>query len=62
MITNDKSIVELKHTILRFVCELAWRRELTSENLEKIVYRISPGPKPHYRCCVYKVTVRLKAT
>ncbi len=54
MITNDKSIVKLKHDILQSVCELAWQRDLTLANLEKIVYRISPGPKPHYRCCVYK--------
>ena len=54
MITNDKDIVELKHSILRDVCRLAWNREITPDNLEKIVYRVSPGPKPQYRCCVYK--------
>ena len=54
MITNDKDIVELKHSILRDVCSLAWEREITPENLEKIVYRVSPGPKPQYRCCIYK--------
>jgi len=46
--------VELKHQILREICSLTWNRQLTSENLEKIVYDISPGPKPQYRCCVYK--------
>ncbi len=54
MITNDKGIVELKHRILREVCRLAWNQELTQENLEKIVYEVSPGPKPQYRCCIYK--------
>jgi len=54
MITNDKGIVELKHQILREVCRLAWDHSLTQENLEKIVYQISPGPKPQYRCCIYK--------
>ena len=54
MITNDKSIVELKHFILREVCRLAWAKELTTDRTEEIVYRISPGPKPQYRCCVYK--------
>ena len=54
MITNDKSIVDLKHSILREVCSLAWEGKLNPENTEKIVYRISPGPKPRYRCCVYK--------
>lgn len=54
MITNDKGIVELKHFILREVCRLAWDGLLTPEETEKIVYRVSPGPKPKYRCCVYK--------
>ena len=54
MITNDKGIVDLKHEILREVCTLAWEDTLTEENIEKIVYTISPGPKPQYRCCVYK--------
>ncbi len=54
MITNDKGIVELKHFILREVCRLAWNGQLTAEETEKIVYSVSPGPKPKYRCCVYK--------
>jgi len=54
MITNDKGIVELKHFILREVCRLAWDDQLTAEEMEKIVYQVSPGPKPQYRCCVYK--------
>ena len=54
MITNDKGLVDLKHEILRDVCALAWDDKLTPENIEKIVYRVSPGPKPQYRCCVYK--------
>ena len=54
MITNDKGIVELKHYILREVCRLAWAGELDAEGTEKIVYNVSPGPKPQYRCCVYK--------
>ena len=54
MITNDKGIVELKHFILREICRLAWAGEMTAENCEKIVYQVSPGPKPSYRCCVYK--------
>lgn len=54
MITNDKGIVELKHFVLREVCRLAWDDALTPDNTEKIVYQVSPGPKPQYRCCVYK--------
>ncbi len=54
MMTNDKGIVELKHFVLREVCRLAWENRLTTDETEKIVYQISPGPKPQYRCCVYK--------
>ncbi len=36
------------------VCRLLWNDELDHEHREKIVYRISPGPKPDYRCCIYK--------
>ena len=54
MITNDKGIVDLKHNILREVCRLEWENALNVENTEKIVYEVSPGPKPEYRCCVYK--------
>ena len=54
MITNDKNLVDLKHHILREVCRLAWDDALTYENSEKIVLSISPGPKPQYRCCIYK--------
>ena len=54
MITNDKGIVELKHFILREICRLAWEDRLTQEETEKIVCQVSPGPKPQYRCCVYK--------
>ncbi|MBR6187106.1 MAG: 4Fe-4S dicluster domain-containing protein [Clostridia bacterium] len=54
MVTNDKGIVELKHFILREVCRLAWEDRLTEEEKEKILYQVSPGPKPQYRCCIYK--------
>ncbi len=54
MITNDMNIVELKHFILREVCRLAWDNALTQENTDRIVAEVSPGPKPEYRCCVYK--------
>lgn len=54
MVKNDESIVSLKHHIMEEVARLAWNDELTPENEEKIVYKVSPGPKPEYRCCVYK--------
>jgi len=54
MVKNDEGIVKLKHKIMEEVCRLAWKGELNSENEEKLIYEISPGPKPEYRCCVYK--------
>ena len=54
MITNDKGIVDLKHFILREICRMAWDGMPSQEDLEKLVYEVSPGPKPSYRCCVYK--------
>ena len=54
MITNDKGIVRFKHDIMEQVCRLAWDGKLTPENKEALVYQILPGPRPTYRCCVYK--------
>ena len=56
MITNDKGIVELKHYILREVCRKVWEGdgEISHDMREKLAYAISPGPKPQYRCCIYK--------
>ena len=54
MITNDKGIVELKHHVLREVCRLAWEDNLTPDSTEQLVHEIIPGPKPQYRCCIYK--------
>ena len=54
MVTNDKGIIELKHFVLREVCRMAWEDRLSPEEEEKLVYEVSPGPKPGYRCCVYK--------
>ena len=54
MITNDKGLVELKHHVIREVCRQAWQGEITHDDRERIAREISPGPKPHYRCCVYR--------
>ena len=52
--TYDGGINNLKSSVDYEVCKLAWEDKLDAENKEKIVYKISPGPKPEYRCCVYK--------
>lgn len=54
MVTSDHNIVRLKHSIMEQVCKLAWRGELDAEHKEAVCYEIIPGPRPTYRCCVYK--------
>ncbi|MBQ3789682.1 MAG: 4Fe-4S dicluster domain-containing protein [Lachnospiraceae bacterium] len=54
MVTSDFGIVGLKHSVMEEICRLAWNDQLDAEHKEKVVYEIIPGPKPEYRCCVYK--------
>ena len=54
MINNDHGIVRFKHDIMQMICQLAWEDNLNDESKEKLVYKLIPGPKPMYRCCVYK--------
>ncbi len=54
MVTNDEGIVSLKHKVIAEVARLAWKDEITDEDLEKMIYEIIPGPRAQYRCCVYK--------
>ncbi len=54
MVTNDKGLVAFKHRIMVEVCKLAWKGELDEEHKDRLVYELAPGPKPVYRCCVYK--------
>ncbi|MDO4613992.1 MAG: 4Fe-4S dicluster domain-containing protein [Lachnospiraceae bacterium] len=54
MITNDAGIIKLKHQIMEDMCRLAWNDQLDEEHFDELAYKISPGPRPNYRCCVYK--------
>ena len=54
MVTNDKGLVAFKHRIMVEVCKLAWKGELDEEHKDRLVYELAPGPKPVYRCCVFK--------
>lgn len=49
----DESAIKLKHEILYEVAKLAFAEEL-EEKRDDIAMKISPGPTPQYRCCVYK--------
>ena len=54
MVTNDATLVKLKHKIMEETERLAWDGNLDEEHKEKLIYEIIPGPMATYRCCVYK--------
>ena len=54
MVTNDATLVRLKHKIMEETARLAWEGKLDEENKDRLVYEIIPGPMATYRCCVYK--------
>ncbi len=55
MITNDASILRFKHDVFEEVAKLAWDGRLDEDNVkEELVYKMIPGPRATWRCCVYK--------
>ena len=52
--TNDKGIISFKHKVMEEVCRLAWDDNLNDKTMEELVYKLIEGPKPVYRCCIYK--------
>ena len=53
MITNDATILRLKHEVLYEVAKKAWAGTLEEER-DEIPYEMIPGPQAQYRCCIYK--------
>ena len=53
MITNDATILRLKHDVLYEVAKKAWEGTLEKER-DEIPYEMIPGPQAQYRCCIYK--------
>lgn len=53
MLTNDATILKIKHEVLYEVAKLAYAGELEGKR-DEVPYKLSPGPKPNFRCCVYK--------
>ncbi len=53
MVTNDATILRMKHDVLTEVARLAWNGIL-EENEDELPYKLSPGPKAKFRCCIYK--------
>lgn len=53
MLTNDATILKIKHEVLYEVAKLAYAGEFDGRK-EELAYKLIPGPKPKFRCCVYK--------
>lgn len=54
MVTNDATILRIKHDVLYEVAKLAWNGELDEEHKDQVPYTIIPGPQAQFRCCIYK--------
>ncbi len=54
MINNDAEILKLKNKIKTAICKLAWEDNLNQDAIDQMVHDLIPGPKPTWRCCVYK--------
>mgnify|MGYP001293093835 CR=1 FL=1 len=54
MVTNDATILRIKHDVLYEVAKLAWNGELDEEHKNQVPYTIIPGPQAQFRCCIYK--------
>ena len=53
MVTNDATILKIKHEVLYRVATLAYNGEF-EEKKSLIPYEMIPGPKAQFRCCIYK--------
>ncbi len=53
MVTNDATIVKIKHKLICEAAKLAFAGEF-DEKKDMLPYVLIPGPQPQYRCCIYK--------
>ncbi len=49
----DENVIRVKHEILEEVAKLAFAGEL-EEKKKDLPYKLHKGPKPQYRCCIYR--------
>ena len=54
MIRNDENIMTFEMKVLEEVCRLAWADKLNEKTREELIFKLIPGHKANYRCCVYK--------
>ena len=53
MVTNDATILKIKHELLYQVAKLAFEGTY-EEKKDQIPYMMIPGPQAQFRCCIYK--------
>lgn len=53
MVTNDATILKIKHDVLYEVAKLAFAGELEAKK-DDLPFKMIPGPKANFRCCIYK--------
>lgn len=53
MVTNDATVLRIKHEVLYEVAKHAWNGAL-EEGREQIPFQMIPGPQAQFRCCIYK--------
>lgn len=53
MVTNDATVLHIKHEVLLEVAKQAWEGRL-EEGRDKIPFEMFPGPQAQFRCCIYK--------
>lgn len=49
----DENVIKIKHEVLYEVAKLAFAGTLDQEK-DHIAGKLVPGPKPQFRCCIYK--------
>ena len=53
MVSNDATILKIKHEVLYEVAKLAFEGTF-EEKKEELPFKMIPGPKAQFRCCIYK--------
>ncbi len=53
MKTNDEALLEIKYNVIYEVAKAAFAGTL-DEDRDKIPFKLIPGPKAQFRCCIYK--------
>ena len=53
MVTNDATIIKIKHKLICEAAKMAYAGEF-DEKKDQLPYMLIPGPQPMYRCCIYK--------